>query len=181
MTEDAPQAPPPDLKDWTWVLNFPCSECGLDTRSFSPDQVPNLLRRNVLDWVEALDRLGEDARLRPRPDTWSPLEYACHVRDVHRLYSDRLALMLAEDGPHFENWDQNVTAVEERYDQQDPTQVARELAEAGAHLADEFESVTGDQWNRTGIRSDGADFTVATFARYYIHDPIHHLWDINHE
>ena len=31
---------------------------------------------------------------------------------------------------------------------------------------------------RTGRRSDGAHFTVETFARYFIHDPVHHLYDV---
>jgi hypothetical protein len=38
--------------------------------------------------------------------------------------------------------------------------------------------VTGAQWERTGRRSDGARFTVETFARYFIHDPVHHLYDV---
>jgi hypothetical protein len=31
---------------------------------------------------------------------------------------------------------------------------------------------------RPGRRSDGATFTAETFARYFIHDPIHHLHDV---
>ena len=38
--------------------------------------------------------------------------------------------------------------------------------------------MTGDQWPRTGPRSDGARFTVETFARYFVHDPVHHLYDV---
>jgi hypothetical protein len=38
--------------------------------------------------------------------------------------------------------------------------------------------VTGGQWQRTGVRSDGALFTVETFGRYLVHDPTHHLWDV---
>jgi hypothetical protein len=38
--------------------------------------------------------------------------------------------------------------------------------------------VTGPAWERRGRRSDGAAFTVATFGRYMIHDPIHHLHDV---
>ncbi len=45
-------------------------------------------------------------------------------------------------------------------------------------LADRFAAVSGGQWLRPGRRSDGASFTVETFARYFIHDPIHHLHDI---
>jgi hypothetical protein len=31
-----------------------------------------------------------------------------------------------------------------------------------------------------GFRSDGAQFTVESFGRYLLHDPIHHLWDVAH-
>ncbi len=41
-----------------------------------------------------------------------------------------------------------------------------------------FEGVDGSQWQRTGRRSDGAEFTVESFARYFIHDPVHHLHDV---
>jgi hypothetical protein len=47
-----------------------------------------------------------------------------------------------------------------------------------ATIAARFAAVTGDQWSRRGRRSDGAQFTVETFARYFIHDPVHHLYDV---
>jgi len=87
-------------------------------------------------------------------------------------------MMLAEDGPHYPNWDQDVTAVESAYHRADPAAVARELAVAGDALAARFDDVAGDQWERTGYRSDGAAFTVETFARYFLHDPVHHLHDV---
>lgn len=108
-------------------------------------------------------------------DRWSALEYACHVRDVFRIYTERLALMLDSDHPTFPNWDQDATAVEEHYNEQDSLTVASELAEAGSTLADAFNI---DQWERRGHRSDGADFSVDTFNRYMVHDPIHHLHDV---
>jgi hypothetical protein len=57
-------------------------------------------------------------------------------------------------------------------------QVGSELVEWAERLASRFEGVHGDQWQRTGYRSDGAAFTVESFARYLIHDPVHHLWDV---
>ena len=42
-------------------------------------------------------------------------------------------------------------------------------------------AVAAQVWGRTGIRSDGAAFTVDTFARYFLHDPVHHLWDVTGE
>ena len=109
---------------------------------------------------------------------WSPLEYGCHVRDVFGLYDERLRLMLTVDEARFPNWDQDVAAVEYRYDRQDPRQVSVDLAAAGETLAAAFAGVAGEQWQRTGYRSDGASFTVETFARYLVHDPVHHLHDV---
>ncbi|MFL6154949.1 MAG: DinB family protein [Marmoricola sp.] len=166
----------PDTKDWTWVLEQPCPECGFDPAQVEVRELADLVHRNTRGWYGALD--GADAAVRPSPGTWSRLEYACHVRDVHRIFADRVRLMLDADDPLFENWDQDVTAVEDRYGEQDPTVVAVELVEAAADAAAVFAGVCEDQWERTGRRSNGSFFTVASIGRYYLHDVVHHLHDI---
>ncbi|WP_406278815.1 DinB family protein [Embleya sp. NBC_00896] len=168
----------PETKSWTWVLETACPDCGLDTPAVPTARVAALTRANAAAWHELLVGGGDELRTRPNPDTWSPVEYACHVRDVFRLFDERLRLMLEQDAPDFANWDQDATAVESRYAEQDPATVAAELAEASAVLADRFAAVADDQWTRTGNRSDGTVFTVESFARYFIHDPVHHLWDV---
>ena len=177
MSDDAaPGTVPGDSKDWTWVLERPCPECGLEAGTIDAAAVPDLVRENAAGWQRVLAR--SDVRRRARPDVWSPLEYGCHVRDVFRLFDVRLRSMLEEDDPLFANWDQDETAVAERYDTQDPAVLAAELAAAAEDVAGSFAAVSGDQWERVGRRSDGAVFTVRTFARYFIHDPVHHLWDV---
>jgi hypothetical protein len=86
--------------------------------------------------------------------------------------------MLEHDDPAYPNWDQDVASVEGRYLEEDPAEVRTEIETAGERLADRFDAVTGVQWERTGKRSDGVDFTVESFARYMIHDPVHHLHDV---
>ena len=167
----------PDSKDWTWVLERPCPECRFDTSSVSLAGLPGLIGANAAGWQEVLSGSG-DLAARPAPDRWSALEYGCHVRDVFRLYDYRLSLMLSQDDPLFPNWDQDETAVAERYDAQDPVTVAAELAEAAGAIAARFAVVEPGQLARPGRRSDGARFTVETFGRYFIHDPVHHLWDV---
>lgn len=169
-------AVPGDDKDWTWVLERACPECGLDPGSIDVEMIPELVRDNAASWQGVLARA--DVRRRPRPDVWSPLEYACHVRDVFRLFDVRLGLMLTEDDPLFANWDQAETAVAERYGEQDPGVVAGELAAAAETVAASFAAVDGEQWERRGRRSDGAVFTVRSFGRYFVHDPVHHLADV---
>ena len=166
----------PDIKDWTWVLDRPCPDCGYDSSAFDREDVGEMVRVNARAWHTVLQR--DDVRGRPDDTTWSPLEYACHVRDVFRLYDERLLLMLNEDNPLFPNWDQDATAVEQRYDEQDPSLVADELTRAATQIASRFDGLPADAWTRRGRRSDGASFTIESFARYFTHDWVHHLHDV---
>jgi hypothetical protein len=169
----------PDEKNWTWVLERQCGDCGFDASTFELIQTTEALRDQVVRWTSVLER--SDVQARPRPNMWSPLEYSCHVRDVFRKFDERLKLMLETVDPSFKNWDQDATAIEDRYELQDPETVARELREAGLSLASHFASVNQDQWKRRGFRSDGSVFTVASIAKYLMHDPVHHLWDVGAE
>ena len=166
----------PDDKDWTWVLDRRCDECGFVAAELGLGDLPAVIRDSVPTWRDALHR--EDARRRHRPGVWSVLEYACHARDAARIFGDRVDLMLTEDDPLFANWDQDRTAVEARYADQDPAAVAEELAVESERTAARFAGVDGDAWERTGRRSNGSVFTVATLGRYYAHDVVHHVWDV---
>jgi len=166
----------PDTKNWTWVLDERCPECGFEASAVDLTDMARLVRSNVAEWPPLL--ADEHARVRPDEETWSALEYGCHVRDVFALFDERLRLMLEEEGPQFADWDQDATAIEQRYDLQDPATVAAELATAGEACADRWQTVDTEGWQRTGDRSDGSSFTVETFARYFLHDPVHHLDDV---
>ena len=130
----------PDSKNWTWVLDERCPDCGFDAATVDLAEMAELVRGNVADWRPLL--ADEHARRRPDDETWSALEYACHVRDVFVLFDERLRLMLEQDGPQFENWDQDVTALDQRYDLQDPATVADELVAAGHDCA----APVGHRW-----------------------------------
>ncbi len=169
----------PDTKDWTWVLEAPCPECGYDASTVDPADIGDRTRAGA----SPAGRPCWPARRRASPararTSGHPLEYACHVRDVFSTFDGRLQLMLAVDDAEFANWDQDVTAVESRYAEQDPARrVGRALAAAGVAIAARFDGVSGAQWDRTGARSDGAVFTTRTFGRYFLHDIEHHLHDV---
>lgn len=156
------------------MLQRPCPECGFDAAAVT--DVAAVVQQHTAVWDVVLAR--PEARERPEPTTWSPLEYGCHVRDVLRLYDQRLVLMLEQDDSLYPNWDQDATAVAERYDLQDPVVVAGEVRQAAAAIATRFAGLTPEQWTRPGRRSDGARFTVDTFARYFLHDLAHHRVDV---
>jgi DinB family protein len=166
----------PDTKDWTWTLRRPCPECGFDARQVTPAEIAERTVALAAPWATVLRR--SDVRDRPAPGVWSPLEYGCHVRDVCRVFEGRVRLMLAKDAPEFENWDQDAAAVADRYHDQDPAVVSAELSAAAAITAAVFAGVGDDQWQRTGLRDNGSQFTVHSLGQYFLHDLTHHLVDV---
>ncbi|PFG18032.1 hypothetical protein ATK74_2612 [Propionicimonas paludicola] len=171
-----PATPPADDKDWTFVLNTPCSECGYLGSAVATAELPERVRAATAPWPAILAR--PDVAVRPSATVWSALEYGCHVRDVLRIFNRRLELMRSTDDPLFENWDQDATALEQRYWEQDPAVVSGELMVAAAENVAEWTSVRAEEWDRPGRRSNGSVFTVATLGQYFLHDLVHHLHDV---
>jgi hypothetical protein len=169
----------PDEKDWTWVLERPCTECGFRPTDFARERFAETVRNCSNVWTSVLAREGAVDRI--SEDRWSDLEYGCHVRDVCQIADGRLASMLGEDDPTFQNWDQDETARNERYDLQDPTTVSAELSVAANQFAERIAAIEPDGWGRPGTRSNGSHFTVETLVRYTLHDLVHHEWDVSRD
>ncbi len=168
----------PDTKDWTWVLDRPCDECGFDASAYDRHAIPRAFRKNAHVWFALLADPSAGERI--RADRWSTLEYACHVHDVHQIYHDRVTQMLGEDDPVFDDWDQDRSAVDGRYADQLPAIVGPTLVAAAYAIGDLYDSVPPLAWHRQGRRSDGSGFTIESLARYQLHDVVHHLHDVRH-
>jgi len=173
----------PDTKDWTWVIDRACPDCRFDPNTIDREKLSDLIHENARGWYALL--LDADAAVRPAPHVWSLLEYACHVRDVHRIFAERVQLMLDEDGPEFDNWDQDGAAAQGDYGLQDPAEVGTAMVERAAEAAVVYASVPEDGWQRTGrrkagpdVEGSGSEFTVERIGRYHLHDVVHHLWDV---
>jgi hypothetical protein len=171
-----PTTPEPDDKDWTWVLDRPCPNCGYDSSAVGRTDLGPSALSAVATLRQALSRA--DATERRAPEVWSPLEYGAHVRDVCVLFHTRLELLLDQDDPIFANWDQDETALAERYWEQDPALVSSELDAAAATMVAAIDRVEPDQWQRPGRRSNGSIFTTDTLCRYFLHDLVHHAYDV---
>lgn len=167
---------PPETKDWTAVLGRGCRQCGFEP-GFDVETVGWRIRMSLPVWQEVLAR----PRLSQQPggNTWSTLEYAAHVSELHQVFRERLALMLDQDDPEFPDWDQDAAAIEQEYNRQDPAEVARQLRAEGEKTAAAWDAVQGEQWERTGRRGDGKVFTVRSLAEYFAHDLMHHrVYDV---
>ncbi|MEV6068930.1 DinB family protein [Nocardia sp. NPDC052001] len=186
----------PDAKDWTWVLERTCDECGYDPSAVRFDAIPGQVRSSAAALTAALD--DPNAAVRPDDSTWSSLEYAAHVRDVCRIFEHRLditrtgsarpgpvlagydaSVVIDESGiPMFANWDQDETALAEDYAAQRIAQVAADLRDAAENTARAYESVPAAELDRPAKRSNGSLFTVRTLGSYFLHDLVHHVHDV---
>jgi len=159
-----------------------CSECGFDLEGFALGGVPGTLRQLAAEFAEALAAAETTAevRQRPTPDAWSPLEHACHVRDLLRVQRDRLQLALEVDLPTLAPMRQEARAIEERYNEQDPAQVAERLLVAAEKLVTAVERLEADDWERPVLVGwvEPPDRTVAWLARSSVHGLQHHLNEV---
>ena len=168
-----------DSKNWTWVLQQRCPECGFDAGELDREDIGTRLLQAAKDLRGALAQPG--ARDRPTPDVWSPLEYGCHTRDVCRVFDGRLQLILTAEDAAFSNWDQDATALADDYAGQDPAVVSTQLWDDAQVLAGRYNGLDDAQWDRTGSRSDGSRFTALSLGQYLVHDLAHHVWDVTAE
>ena len=169
--------PPPDTKDWTWTTRLRCTDCGLAAGDVDVPGISDRVEAATAEWFQILTQ-NPAADRRPEPRVWSPLEYGAHVRDAFELYDARLVLMLIEDAPTFRNWDQDEAAITGDYSQLDPDQVAADIASVGSAFVARVRALEPSQFDLMATRSDGAEFTVRTFLQYFLHDIVHHLWDV---
>jgi S-DNA-T family DNA segregation ATPase FtsK/SpoIIIE len=159
-----------------------CKDCGYVYGAVCRADIPLLLQARAGDFRIRLDHVkAEVLRAHPRSDSWSALEYACHVRDIFRVQRQRVELALVEDEPHFSPMRREERVVEERYNEQEPSSVAEELIDAAGRLAGTFGSLDDAGWNRTGVYNWPSTRvrTIEWIGQHTLHEAQHHLQDID--
>lgn len=123
-----------------------------------------------------------DAQLthRPAPDTWSALEYACHVRDVLLVQRERVLLARRTRQPILVPMGRDERVEHDGYNQQSPTAVARQLRDAALLFAGVVDRLDEHAWNRTVIYNFPAPTvrSLAWVAVHTQHEVHHHIADV---
>jgi hypothetical protein len=159
-----------------------CSECGFDYHALPQPAIPAAIRVVAAQYRSRLTGSARWAlRRHPAPGTWSPLEYAAHVRDVLSVQRERSALALRLREPHFPTMRPEVLVTERRYNDDEPTLVATQIEHAADLLAALFDSLGETEWSRTGVYTwpTPAPRDLAWIGRHTVHELVHHLLDMN--
>ncbi|MGK8521097.1 DinB family protein [Nocardia asteroides] len=160
-----------------------CAECGFVYDLASAADVPSLAREHA---VEYADLLGSDsARLRQRgePDVWSPLEYACHMRDVLLAQRERVLEARRSANPTASPMGRDERVEYDGYAEQNPADVARQIRDAALLFANVLERLHGDDWERT-LRfpyPEPGDRSLRWLAVHTLHELRHHLLDMHRQ
>jgi DinB family protein len=170
--------------EWPRAATDECPQCGMHPGAQPPESLGAMAVELAADWREFL-MSADDEYLRtcPEPGVFSPIQYGAHVRDILRVYGDRVLLAIAEDDPEVptfhpseDEWD--------RYNRLDREELADDLEAQAQRLADILDRLDDDAWERTVTRRAlvaGTDnvyrFTVAGIASYAVHEAHHHLLD----
>jgi len=162
------------------ALESACPQCGF-SYSVGRDEITPWLRADAYAFIEKLGTFDDDAaRTRPEPDVWSPLEYACHVRDMLGVQTERVLLAQDEVDPVFIPMGRDARAVDHRYNEQDPGVVADELLTAAEAFAALLDGLDQAGWERTGMYNypEPALRTVEWIAIHTTHELLHHRGDL---
>jgi len=170
--------------EWPRAATDECPQCGMHPGAQPPETLGAMAVELAADWREFLMSADDEyLRTNPEPGVFSPIQYGAHVRDILRVYGDRVLLAVAEDDPEVptfhpseEEW--------ERYNHLDREELATDIEAQAERLADILDRLDDDAWERTVTRQAlvaGTDnvyrFTVAGIASYAVHEAHHHLLD----
>jgi hypothetical protein len=168
---------------WQWARaqTDRCPQCGHHPAVLERDVLGTQLMESADSWRSFLTE-ADDSSLRtvPAPGIFSPMQYGAHVRDILRVYGDRILIMLEEDDPVFPQFNPDED-VWDSYNRLGREELAEDLEAQAQRLATIFDELEPEQWSLTMIRDGGTDgvykFTVAGLASYAVHEAHHHLLD----
>jgi hypothetical protein len=161
-----------------------CTECGFDY------DVAEALTAGpaIIDEVAALAVLlrsgSADLRSRRQSDTWSPLEYGCHLRDVLLVQRERVLAARRVDCPTFDPMGRDERVEQDGYADQDPGRVALQLTEAAYLYANDLSRLTREDWDRRSATYNyptRQERSLRWMAMHTLHEVRHHLLDVRRQ
>ena len=118
------------------------------------------------DVVEALSGITPDEVDRRPPDGWTARQIAHHLADSEATAYIRLRRLIAEDDPTITGYDEEEFARRLHYDRPIEPSLAV-LAGVRAASLQLLESLTDEEWQRTGTHTESGTYSVDDWLRIY--------------
>lgn len=158
-------------------------ECGFEYRPGETKRAGSDIVETALQLAAMLADAGTDARERRQPGIWSPLEYACHVRDVLLVQRERVLLARRQERPSFDPMGRDERVDHDGYAEQDPSDVASQLSDAARLLANVLGRLPAADWERTVMYNYPAlaERSLGWVGIHTLHEVRHHLEDVRRQ
>jgi DinB superfamily len=160
-----------------------CGECGFEYDLGEAQAAGPAVVAGVAEVASVLRGNPPEVRRRAQADTWSPLEYGCHVRDVLQVQRERVLAARRVDRPSFEPMGRDERVEHDGYAQQDPDDVARQLSDAASLFANVLARLDLASWERTVMYSYPVHLerSLRWVAVHTVHEVRHHLLDVRRQ
>lgn len=158
-----------------------CPECGFVYEEVPTEEIAGRIADFARRYEQVLSGAGsEQAARRTDPQTWSALEYACHVRDVLLVQRERVVLAEVETKPGFARMYRDERVEICRYGSEPLAVVLQQLAVGAQLCATVFRDLDDAVWSRPLIYNfpGPSERDVAWLGRHTIHEGEHHLTDV---
>jgi hypothetical protein len=157
-----------------------CEFCGFSYDLTSARHAGSAITDGAEQLATILESGGADLIRRPAPDTWSVLEYSCHVRDVLLVQRERVLLARRTVRPAVATMGRDERVEHDGYAQQQPVGVARQLRDAASLFAGLLARFDDGTWGRTLIYNypEPTERDLAWVAVHTQHEVHHHLTDV---
>ncbi|WP_082279519.1 DinB family protein [Mycobacterium colombiense] len=164
-------------------MTDPCAGCGFTYDLSRAATACDDIRATAAEVVALLCNNGLDARRRARPGLWSPLEYACHLRDVLLVQRERVLAARRVNGADCAAMGREERVEHDGYNEQDPIDVARQLSDAATLFSNVLARLAGDDWERTVVYHypETSQRSLRWVAVHTAHELQHHLLDIRRQ
>lgn len=117
---------------------------------------------------------AENLKRRPQPGKWSAHEHACHLAEVHALFTSRLERMLAEERPRLKSYSPDEAAEEGALLKVDLDEAMDRFCRDREQLVETLKDLTEDDWLREAVHEEYDHYTVLIMFRHLaLHDMLH--------
>jgi uncharacterized damage-inducible protein DinB len=129
--------------------------------------------------TDSLRAFSADALRRPpAPGKWSAIEVACHLRDIDRLYAERVSKAAFSERPGFWMMDNARVSERLRYKDADLGSVLKEHRRRREDLISLLRALPHGAWQRTGLHPKRGELTIESLADVIVDHDDRHLGQI---
>jgi hypothetical protein len=160
-----------------------CADCGFVYDLNQSGSVARGISERVAEAVAILRDRDVDVRSRRWPGQWSPLEYACHLRDMLLVQRERVLAARRTNRPDCLPMGRDERVAHDGYAEQEPEDVARQLADAAQLFANVLTRLAPDDWERELVYHypETCEQSLRWVAVHTMHEAQHHLLDIRRQ